>query len=217
MRRLLLVGVIAVFAAADCVAAANALTADTDSISGNIVRVTRQDRFRIGPNTGICIETRVDPAVRPRIEASGEHFNPAGWTADPVGQITNRFQELGFSPWIDGGRRRRVFRYIEVPGDASCLTRPDTILIRQHVAAFGPDGYRVSIEASQGDRRYAASLTRSQTVVLPSGHRRGLALTADHIPGLARPFWDVARDVHRLSTPLIRHIFAGVPREGQPR
>jgi hypothetical protein len=171
--------------------------------------VARRDRFRVGPNTGICIETRMDPDVRPRIEASGEHVDLAGLTADPVEQTHERFRALGIGSWIDGGQRLRLFAYIEMSGDSSCLTRPDTILIRQHIAAVGPAGYRVSIEARQGNRRYSASLTRSHTIVLPHGRRLGLTLTADRVPGLATPFWDVARDVHRLSTPLINHIFAG--------
>jgi hypothetical protein len=173
------------------------------------VEVVRRDRFRLGPNTGICIETRIDPAVLPRLEASGENVHAAGLTADPGEVIFERFRYLGLSLWIDDGQRPRLMAYIDIPGDASCLTRPDTILIRQHVAAAGPEGYRVSIEARQGNRRYSASLTRSHTIVLPARYRTGLALTAERVPGLTTPFWDVARDLHRLSTPLIDHLFAG--------
>jgi hypothetical protein len=186
------------------------MAASTRSGRAGRVRVVRRDRFRIGPNTGICIETRMDPDVRPRIEASGEHVDLAGLTADPAGAVFERFRELGISLWIDDGQRRRILDYVEVPGDASCLTRPDTILIRQHVAAGGPEGYRVSIEASQGNRRYSASLTRRHTIVLPRGWRQGLALDTERVPGLTTPFWDVVRDLHRLSAPLINHLFAGV-------
>lgn len=178
-------------------------------------RVVRRDRFRLGPNTGICIETTMDAAVRPRIEASGEDVDLRGLTADPGGVVFERFRELGISVQIDNGRRPRLMSYIDIPGDASCLERPDTILIRQHVAAAGPEGYRVSIEASQGNRRYSASLTRSHTIVLPRGWRQGLALDAERVPGLTTPFWDVVRDLHRLSTPLINHLFAEPHREGQ--
>ncbi|HYI47164.1 MAG TPA: hypothetical protein VEX35_01755 [Allosphingosinicella sp.] len=224
MRRLLIPGVALGFATMACAAATR--PGPSRPISGNArqpgetgasarpgqagrVQVVRRDRFRTGPNTGICIETRMDPEVRPRIEASGEHVDLAGLTADPVEQIHERFSALGIGSWIDGGQRLRVFAYIEMSGDSSCLTRPDTILIRQHVAAAGPAGYRVSIEARQGDRRYSASLTRRHTIVLPHGRRLGLAMDADRLPGLATPFWDVARDIHRLSAPLIDHILAG--------
>ena len=152
----------------------------------------------------------MDPPFAPGIEASGEHVDLAGLTADPVQQVTRRFQELGFSHWIDGGRRRRVFSDIETPSNSSCLTRPDTILIRQHVAAAGPDGYRVSIEASQGNRRYSASLTRSHTVVvLPPGRRLGLSSDRRSRARIQHAVLDVARDLHRLSTPLVDHIFTG--------
>jgi hypothetical protein len=224
MRRVLFRGLALGFATMACAAASRPVSenarqpgetgASARAGPAGRVEIVRRDRFRVGPNTGICIETRMDPDVRPRIEASGEHVNLPGLTADSAEPITERFRDLGFDLWIDGGRRRRLFSYIEMNGDASCLTRPDTILIRQHVAAAGPEGYRVSIEARQGNRRYSASLTRSRTVILPPDYRRGLALDADRVLGLTTPFWDVTRDLHRLSTPLIDHILPEPPHEG---
>jgi hypothetical protein len=224
MRKPLIPGLILGFATMACAAASRPVSenarqpgetgASARPGQAGRVEIARRDRFRVGPNTGICIETRMDPDVRPRIEASGEHVDLAGLTADPGELVFERFRDLGISVWIDGGRRPRLMAYIEIPGDASCLARPDTILIRQHVAAAGSDGYRVSIEARQGNRRYSASLTRPHTIVLPRGWRQGLALDAERVPGLTTPFWDVTRDLHRLSKPLIDHILPEPPHEG---
>lgn len=172
-------------------------------------QVLRSDRFRLRPQTRICIQTTVAQDVRSRVEASEERVEVASLTGAPVRRISERFRDLGWSLWTDGGARRRVLSYVETLGDTTCLERADNIIVRQLVTADGSLGYRVTIDARQGARRFLASVSRPRLISLPIGRRRLIPLDADRDPASGMLFWDVVHDAHRLQARLVDHIFAG--------
>jgi hypothetical protein len=180
--------------------------------AGEALRVVRADRLEVRAATGFCVITTLDPAVKPIVEASGERLSPERIVALNGITSSNLDRELRTQEAVGQiGKYPGDFRILEAGhigvDRADCPDRLNDMLVRQRISlGERPEGYRVTLTATRGSKAYEAFIDRPSVIVAGSDARSMIAEDAVTDPVTGKPYWDVHRDVARLSRGFLKHL-----------